>query len=138
MLSLLLHLQYCTRVINNNLKHKFFGLKSNVTPKICGWITNKREFSIHFIIDFFCLGKCQCIDNHCYEDKYCKKDTEECANTTCASGNTCIDLDCVGPAPGTCIRMSMKQFYIWLLFCSCDEYKPPSNSANNNMIKTIY
>ena len=88
------------------------------------WLNYKQARVLYtFYNRFFCLGKCQCIDNHCYEDKYCKKDTEECANTTCASGNTCIDLDCVGPAPGTCIRMSMKQFYIWLPFGSCDEYK---------------
>ena len=87
-------------------------------------ITAELKACFLWPIIFFCIGKCQCIDNHCYEDKYCKKDTEECANTTCALGNTCIDLDCVGPAPGTCIRMSIKYFYMCLHwsfvgYCRC-------------------
>ncbi|XP_067944010.1 cell death abnormality protein 1-like [Watersipora subatra] len=48
-------------------------------------------------------GKCQCLENHCYDEKYCRLDVNECTNTTCAGDSTCVEMDCVGPSPGTCV-----------------------------------
>ncbi|XP_067944525.1 protein draper-like [Watersipora subatra] len=52
-------------------------------------------------------GKCQCIIDHCYKEKYCKRDVNECLGVECLDSNgfaqVCVDVDCSSSSSSTCV-----------------------------------
>lgn len=66
-------------------------------------MSNSQLQQFNITMPLFATGKCRCNSDHCYDQKYCRRDVNECKNTTCNGDFICVDVDCVGDGHGSCV-----------------------------------